>query len=153
MQDVIIADTSCLILLYKIDELHLLQLLYGQITITSVIAEEYGSSLPQWIIIQNATKKLSPDVISANVDPGEASAINLAIEHQNSLLIIDDLKARKLAQKLNIDYTGTIGILLQAKVEGHINSIKHILTKIKAINFRISEDLEQKILKLSGETE
>ncbi len=153
MQDVIIADTSCLILLNKIDELHLLQSLYGQITITSVIAEEYGSSLPEWIIIQNATNKLSPDIISANVDPGEASAINLAIEHQNSLLIIDDLKARKLAQKLNIDYTGTIGILLQAKVEGHISSIKHILTKIKSTNFRISEDLEQKILKLSGEIE
>jgi predicted nucleic acid-binding protein len=153
MQDVIIADTSCLILLNKIDELHLLQSLYGQITITSVIAEEYGLSLPEWIIIQNATNKLSPDIISANVDPGEASAINLAIEHQNSLLIIDDLKARKLAQKLNIDYTGTIGILLQAKIEGHISSIKHILTKIKATNFRISEDLEQKILKLSGETE
>jgi predicted nucleic acid-binding protein len=153
MQDVIIADTSCLILLTKIDELHLLQSLYEQITITSVIADEYGTALPKWIIIQDATNKLSPDIVSANVDPGEASAINLAIEHQNSLLIIDDLKARKLAQKLNIDYTGTIGILLQAKVEGHINSIKHILTKIKATNFRISEDLEQKILKLSGEIE
>ena len=45
-------------------------------------------------------------------DAGEASAIALAAENQPSLLIIDDLKGRKLAQKLNLTITGTLGLIL-----------------------------------------
>ena len=66
----------------------------------------------------------------------------LALEIENSLLIIDDYKARKLAKNLNINYTGTIGIIILAKQKGIINSIKPILEKIKETNFRISAELE-----------
>jgi hypothetical protein len=53
MQPVIIADASCLILLEKIGELTLLQKLYGKILITQIIADEFGLSLPDWIVVQN----------------------------------------------------------------------------------------------------
>jgi len=46
MHSVIIADTSCLILLDKIEELELLQKLYGTFIITPVISNEFGKSLP-----------------------------------------------------------------------------------------------------------
>lgn len=42
MQAVIISDTSCLILLDKIQELDLLKKLYGQIITTQTVAEEFG---------------------------------------------------------------------------------------------------------------
>ena len=57
MQKTIIADSSCLILLDKIEELELLKLLFGKVIITSIIAEEFGSSLPEWISIRNAENK------------------------------------------------------------------------------------------------
>lgn len=53
MQKIIIADSSCLILLDKIEELELLQKLFGEVTITSIIADEFGDSLPKWIAIKN----------------------------------------------------------------------------------------------------
>ncbi|MDZ7624516.1 MAG: hypothetical protein U5J96_08755 [Ignavibacteriaceae bacterium] len=43
MQKTIIADSSCLILLDKIEELELLKLLFGKVIITSIIAEEFGN--------------------------------------------------------------------------------------------------------------
>ena len=46
MPKVIIADTSCLILLEKIEELTLLYQLYGQVCITEEIANEFGRNLP-----------------------------------------------------------------------------------------------------------
>ena len=49
------------------------------------------------------------------MDAGEASAIALASELQPSLLIIDDLKGRKLAEQLHLTYTGTLGICLKAR--------------------------------------
>ena len=70
----------------------------------------------------------------------------LAFEIEKSLLIIDDYKARKLAKNINIAYIGTIGIILLAKQNGIINSIKPILEKIKETNFHITADLELQAL-------
>ena len=50
--EIVIADTSCFILLDNIDELQILKLLFGHVITTSIIAEEFGSSLPEWIEIR-----------------------------------------------------------------------------------------------------
>lgn len=153
MQEVIIADTSCLILLSKLNELHLLHQLYQTITITSVIAKEYDHPLPQWVNIQDATNISALSILQTTVDAGEASAIALALEQENCLIIIDDSKARKLANKLHINYTGTLGILLLAKQKGYLPSIIPVIKKIKLTNFHFPKELEQKVLALAGETD
>ncbi|HYK76358.1 MAG TPA: DUF3368 domain-containing protein [Daejeonella sp.] len=86
-----------------------------------------------------------------DIDRGEASAMALAIESENSLLILDDLKARKLAAKLNLNYTGTLGIILKAKREGLLSSIRPILEKIQMTNFRFSDKILNEILKEADE--
>lgn len=52
------------------------------------------------IIIERAKNIHQQQLVEKEIDKGEASAISLAIEKENSLLILDDLKARKLAAKL-----------------------------------------------------
>ena len=151
MQRIIISDTSCLILLEKLDEMQLLQKLFGEVTITSEIADEFGNPLPGWIKINNATDNNYQSMLESFVDKGEASAIALAVEHPECLLILDDLKARKLAKELKINYSGTLGILVEGKLSGHINSMKIVLEKIKKTNYRITPSLEKKILSRSGE--
>lgn len=151
MYRVIITDTSCLILLEKIRELHLLQQLFGTVFITPEIAEEYGLLLPSWIVVQEPADKRYQSFLEYVVDRGEASAIALATEYHPSLLIVDDLKARRLAKKFGLAITGTFGIIIEAKANGFIPSVKPILKNIKQTNFRISEDLEKEILKKSGE--
>jgi len=151
MQRIIISDTSCLILLEKLDEIQLLQKLFGEVTITSEIADEFGNPLPGWIKINNATDNNYQSMLESFVDKGEASAIALAVEQPDCLLILDDLKARKLAKELKINYSGTLGILVEGKLSGHINSMKIVLEKIKKTNYRITSSLEKKILSRSGE--
>jgi predicted nucleic acid-binding protein len=90
-------------------------------------------------------------IIEASVDKGEASAIALAIELDDCLLIIDDLKGRKFANQIGLTIIGTIGVIVDAKLTGIITSVKPILGKIKSTNFRITEQLEAIILKRSGE--
>lgn len=141
MHRLIIADTSCLIILSKINELELLNSLYDSINITSEIAVEFGEILPDWIQIIDITNKDKQRILELQIDKGEASAIALAMEFENSLLIIDDMKARKIASQLNLNYTGTLGVIIKAKLNGKIKSIKPIIDKIKKSNFRISEDL------------
>lgn len=151
MHKTIISDTSCLILLQKIDELSLLNKLFGTIITTNEVAEEFGLPLPSWIELTQPIDKNYQSIIEVSVDKGEASAIALAVELNDCLLIIDDLKGRKFAQQLGLPIIGTIGIIVDAKLAGIIPSVKPLLTKIKATNFRITEQLELLILKKTGE--
>jgi predicted nucleic acid-binding protein len=151
MQKIIIADTSCLILLDKIGELSLLNELFGEIYITNEVAKEYQNVLPPWFIIQEPQDKNYQTILEANIDKGEASAIALALEYKDALLIIDDLKGRIYAQKLGLTITGTLGIIVDAKSAGIISSAKKILEKVKETNFRISPEIELQILKLVKE--
>jgi len=102
MQSTIVSDTSCLILLERIGELELLHKVFGDILITQDVADEYGSTLPKWISIQNPTDQKYQKLLEAGVDRGEASAIALAVELADCLLIIDDPKGRNLAETLGI---------------------------------------------------
>ena len=151
MQKTIISDTSCLILLDKIGELQILNLLFGEIIITSVIAQEFGEKLPKWIKIIDPENKKYQTILQATVDKGEASAIALAVEQMDCLLIIDDQKARHLASELGLKYTGTLALIVDAKLAGHIKSVRTILKKIKQTNFRLTPELEKKILEKANE--
>ncbi|CAN5659009.1 hypothetical protein BH11BAC5_BH11BAC5_31420 [soil metagenome] len=151
MHKAIISDTSCLILLDKIGELAILNKLFGTIITTAEVASEFGQPLPHWIEIRKPSDKNYQAIIEASVDKGEASAIALAIELNDCLLIIDDLKGRKFANQIGLTIIGTIGVIVDAKLTGIITSVKPILAKIKLTNFRITEQLEAIILKRSGE--
>ena len=151
MHKPIISDTSYLILLDKIGELEILNKLFGTIITTPEVAIEFGQPLPSWVEIQQPSDKNYQSIIEASVDKGEASAIALAIELDDCLLIIDDLKGRRFANQIGRTIIGTIGVIVDAKLAGIITSVKPILTKIKSTNFRITEQLEVIILKRSGE--
>ena len=147
----IISDTSCFIILSNIGELNLLQKVYGEIITTSTIAEEFGDELPSWVMIQNVSDKLRLRILELQIDKGESSAIALALETPNSTLILDDYKARKVAENLGLNFTGTIGIIIKAKLENIIPSIRPLLEKIKETNFRISPEIELRAYKEAKE--
>lgn len=153
MQKAIIADTSCLILLHKINELELLHQLFGNISITSQIASEFQAELPEWISVNDPENKTYQKILEASIDKGEASAIAYALEQEDCLLIIDDNKGRKIAMQLGIKITGTLGVFIEAKLSGCIALVKPLLSKIKATDFRITTELEQKVLERCGEAE
>lgn len=151
MHKYIISDTSCLILFDKIGELDLLQKIYREITTTPEVIQEYGRPIPEWIKTETVKNKAKQTEFEKSVDKGEASAIALALELENSILIIDDKRGRKLAQELNIELTGTLGTLLKAKQKGIIPKMKPLVEKLKAIDYRISTDIVEGILKRAGE--
>ena len=151
MPKTIISDTSCFIVLEKINELSLLYKIYGQIITTKEVASEYGQSLPDWIIIKETSDKYRKQILGFQLDKGEASVIELAIETPGSTIILDDLKARTIAQKLGIEITGTIGIIVKAKLIGVIPSIKPYLDKIRKNGFHLTDEIEKQALLIAGE--
>ena len=151
--NIVIADTSCFILLDKINELDILQKLFHTVTTTEDIVAEFGKELPGWVQIKKVVNKEYQLLLQLEVDNGEASAIALSVEVNNALLIIDDNKARKLADRLHLAYTGTLGVLLKAKKSGIITEIKPIIEKVQRTNFRFSEKNYKEILLLADENQ
>ncbi len=86
-----------------------------------------------------------------DLDPGESSAIALCLDISDSIIIIDDLKGRRIADKLNLRYSGTLGLILKARQEGIIESIKPVIEKINNTNFRFSEELIEFLIEQAGE--
>jgi len=151
MPKTIISDTSCFIILTKVGELELLHKVYGQVTTTIDIANEYGEKLPEWVEIKDTKDKYRQQLLEMQIDKGESSAITLALETPDSTLILDDYKARKIAEQLGLSFTGTIGVIIKSKLLGIIPSIKPLLDKIRQTDFRISADIELQALKEANE--
>jgi predicted nucleic acid-binding protein len=151
MPKIIISDTSTLILFHKIGEFNLLQRVYGELMTTPEIAEEFGEELPDWIKIQEVSDKKYQKFLETQVDCGEASAIALATEFDDVLLLLDDLKARKLAVQLKFNVTGTLGIIHKAKQLSLIERVKPLIDKLLLTDFRIADNIVQEILKLNNE--
>jgi predicted nucleic acid-binding protein len=151
MPKTVISDTSTLILFHKIDAFDLLHKVYGELITTPEIATEFGEDLPDWIKIQSASDKKYQDFLYTQVDYGEASAIALAFEFDDVLLLLDDLKARKLAIQLKFKVTGTLGVINRAKQMMIIDKVKPLIDKLMLTDFRIAENIIAEILKLNNE--
>lgn len=148
---IIISDTSCLILLSKINELDILKQVGSEIFITPEIKNEFGLEIPSWVMIKSPKDKHYQRILEMDLDTGEASAIALSFEFSHAILILDDQKARKTAEKLNLRFSGSFGLILRAKQMGKVKKIRPLIEKIKKTNFRFSEQLIQAVLDEAGE--
>ena len=105
-----------------------------------------------WVIIKNPNNNALLNRLLIQLDEGEANAITLAIELNADLLIIDEIKGRKIASSLSINITGLAGVLILAKKEGYLKSVKPTLDKIlNETSFRMSKILYQQILDAASE--
>jgi predicted nucleic acid-binding protein len=120
----VVSDASPLITLAKIGRLELLSQLYKTIVITAEVYDEVvnrgaglagSTEIPasKWInvkLIQNATD-LSVAQQKFALGIGELSTIILGKEVDAELLLIDEVKARRVAQEQGLVVIGSVGIL------------------------------------------
>lgn len=87
-----------------------------------------------------------------NIDLGEAEAIILALELKANLLLMDERRGRALATNYGLNVTGLLGVLLQAKQNGFIPTVKPLIDRLMGeLDFRVSSQLYATILQAAGE--
>lgn len=91
-------------------------------------------------------------LLKADLDAGEAEAIALAKEINSDWILLDDSDARVKARLLELKITGTAGILLRARLDHKIPSLKNALENLKKTGFRICETLVSRLLKEAQES-
>ncbi len=148
---IVISDASVLIALRDLGQLGLLEKIYSRITVTPEVAREYGGELPDFFEIQVVFDTRKQWELENTLDAGEASAIALALETENRLLIIDENQGRKEAMRLNIPIIGTLGVLKDAKQMGLIPNIRTYIDGLLETGFYLSEKIIRDALEQSGE--
>ena len=117
----VIADSSSLIHLQKIEQLSLLEGLFGEVAIPRAVADEVKRTLPalpSWIHAHTLSGPIPPAIARRLLGAGESEAMALALERQIPRVILDDLEARQLARSLGLEVVGTGAVLCKAKARG-----------------------------------
>ena len=163
----VVSDSSPILGLSSIGQLELLQDQFQEVFIPlSVLAElkvetdfrgtdaiqlALGNGWLQPKEIQNEPLARS---LSLELHKGEAEAITLAMDLGMEMIVMDERIGREHAKALGLKTVGILGVLLNAKKHGKIDSVGSAMKSLRReIGFFISENLYQEILKQANESE
>ena len=159
---IIVADTGPLIALARLNRLELLTALFSKIHIPSAVLleatvkGEYAEIEPirsfamQHARVDKAIDNALNRRLLSTLDAGEAQALVLARELQCGVLM-DEKRGRLVARRHGIPVVGVLGLLLQAKREGYLGELKSMLLQLQDSDYRLSEELVERVLELAGE--
>lgn len=162
---IVVSDTSPINNLAAISHLHLLHQLYGTVLIPEAVYRELtdpnfpvaGAAEVQtfeWIQTRAVSDRTFVEALSSELDIGEAEAIALAVEIQADQVLMDERRGRLVASRLNLQYTGILGILVEAKSQGLIVEVMPLLDAlINDAGFWIAEPLYNSVLQLVNEVD
>ena len=153
---IVIADTSPLNYLVLIGEAEILQRLYHRVIIPEAVLRElrhpetpsavleWIAHRPAWLEIERITAPPDPEL--RLLGEGEREAIILAEQHgPDVLLLVDEGKGRREAQRRNLRTTGTLGVLNDAVSRGWID-LSSAFERLRQTTFRASPSLLQSLL-------
>ena len=159
---IVVSDTSPVRALANLGLLELLRVIYGDVIIPPAVAAELrnppvGQAVVDlagfsFVRVQETSGPLKPDFLE-ELDRGEAEALTLALELRADLILIDEMAGRAKARALGLEIIGVLGVLLEAKHRGEIETISPLLDQLQ-INHRffIAPRLLEEILRLAGES-
>ncbi len=157
----LICDTSALIALHQVGLLHILPALSQIVVIPAAVAQELatgraeGHDAPdvaglQWLSIRTpAARPALPDANRLGV--GESDVLWVTLETRGGVAVLDEVPARRVAGQLGIAFTGTLGLLIDAKKSGMIPAVAPVLLKLDRHDFHMSPRIRETILKAAGE--
>jgi uncharacterized protein len=162
----VVSDSSPFVYLTRLGRFELLRVLYGQVLIPpavwrEVVIEGAGRAEAEnvrqaaadgWLTTGQWPDGYNADPELVKLDDGEREAIALA-HTRDALLIIDESRGREVAMRLGVHCTGTIGVLVEARLRSLIPDLRRELETLKdSTNFRLTEQLVAEALKKAGES-
>ena len=155
----IVADSSALIALATCDGLDVILQIYDDIKIPeAVYAEIVAPEKPQsdslgaflsGRVIKVDTSRLV--LAAGGLGHGELEAMALYKQLSADALLIDDHRARVIAEHNQINCIGALGLLLVAKQRGKITEVAPYIQKLRQSSIYYGDVLLDRVLKLAGE--
>jgi predicted nucleic acid-binding protein len=150
---IVVSDATPVRYLILIEQIDVLPRLFGRVLVPpAVVAElsragtpppvrDWVQTPPTWLEVRAPVQ----DDPGIRLGMGERQAICLARELKADLLLIDDRKARHLAEHEGLSVVGTLNILQAAAERGWLELVETI-EKLRRTNFHVSERLLRHVL-------
>ncbi|MEH1908895.1 DUF3368 domain-containing protein [Nostoc sp.] len=163
-----VVNASPLIVLTKINQVHLLSELCSKVVIPSGVVQEIciapdNDPAKLWILNEGTSyiqdvEQVDPVIAAWGLGLGESHVLTWIYNNPGYEAILDDacgglrLRAAKTAAlALEIPVRGTLGVILLAKREGKVEAAKPIFEQLIQVGFRVSTQVLESALRLVGE--
>jgi predicted nucleic acid-binding protein len=158
----LICDTSPLQYLHQLGLLGILGDMAAKVIVPPSVVDELrtgraaGFDVPvvesvAWIAVR-CPRATSADRSIVDLGAGESQVLMLALESPDGIAVLNDRAARRAALALNVKFTGTLGLLLDAKRMGRIPAVGPLLDRLRQLGFRVSARARRLLLERAGET-
>lgn len=159
----LVCDTSAIQYLHQLGLLHVLRELSERVLLPPAVRDELdvgrqaGVDLPEltrtpWLEIVHPCGEKDVRLLS-DMGPGETGVMMLALETEGLVAVLDDRLARKRAALLRLSFTGTLGLILDAKKAGLVPAVVPILDRLETLQFRLAPRTRRLVLRCAGEAE
>lgn len=149
----VVSDASPLTALLQVGRVDLLARLFEQVIIPPAVRDELlraHPALPEWLKIQSPNVS-PPSLAHANLDAGETEA--LALEIHVDAVLIDERRGRRVAVDHGLRVIGLLGILIEAKVRGHLPTVQPAIVALREqAGCWFDEELITDVLRAAGES-
>ena len=145
------------------DLLPVLRILFKTILVPSAVVREclndlskpmagkIAEALTNKILMeQSVTNRDYCELLVQVLDHGEAETITLAKEI-NAVALIDEATGRKVAARENVEFAGSLSVLIRAKQENLIPAATPLLSRLLEHGYHLDESLVQYVVDTCGE--
>jgi predicted nucleic acid-binding protein len=158
---IVVSDTSPIRALDFLGLLAVLDDLFDGVLIPPAVKVELDSPLSHFdvvdlskfdfIVVQAPHDQDRVQQFLRTLDRGESEALALALETGTRLILMDERRGRAAAAQHGIVALGALGVLLRAKSRGIIPAIRPLIVKLDELEFFMSDELKNNVLRLAGE--
>ena len=155
----IVTNTGPLLALATLDLLAILNELFDVTVVPAavhdeVVAGQTGLSCYRaatWLKTLSLQSAPNP-LLSTVLDAGEAAVIQTALEQSIDLVLIDELKARRIARTVyGLRVIGTARVLVEAKAQGLVPSVRRVLEDMRRNGYWLHDDIVALAARMAGE--
>ena len=131
---------------------HLIERLFGAVLIPRAVERElthvsapailrqWMQERPSWLQVCDLDEPID-SFLASELDPGEAEAIQLALNRSAAILIMDERRGRLIAERKDLVVVGALGMLVEAYRRKWLDDPLAILDELRSAGFRVSRRL------------
>jgi predicted nucleic acid-binding protein len=159
----VVVNASPLIALLGIGQESLLPGLFGEVCIPRAVLLEIAAGsatdpnaarLGSLAWAKEVTAVAVPESVQGwGLGRGESEVLAIAAQAAGTWTVLDDLAARRCARFLGVPVLGTGKILVLAKHQGLIGSVREQINRLLRADFRLSGRLIDSLLRAAGEAQ
>lgn len=148
---IVINTGPLLALIAGLGNLEILDALYERVLVPHEVSQEIMAGGPSgfgirefseatFLVKRRKPTKIQPYLLNS-LDLGESSVIQTALDEKIQTVCIDEAMGRRIARLNGLALTGSLGIMIRAKKEGHPIVLRETIDRMQACGVRLSERL------------